>query len=137
MLNILQKAGKENSAEASVKDLQELPEQAFAHKTKLQQFIKDIEELSKTDDKKLSFGKIMRIIEEFTTKYKDILSPKTSKIELGFPAEVDKIYFYVSTKEETLSKDLTASISVKPEGNEVFLMKKRIVTELSTKIPIL
>ncbi len=124
MLNILQKAGKENSAEASVKDLQELPEQSFAHKTKLQQFIKDIEELSKTDDKKLSFGKIMRIIDEFTTKYKDILSPKTSKIELGFPAEVDKIYFYVSTKEETLSKDLTASISVKPEGNEVFFDEK-------------
>lgn len=40
----------------------------------------------------------MRIIEEFTNKYKDLIAPKTSKIELGFPAEVDKIYFMLLQK---------------------------------------
>ncbi|KUY19745.1 hypothetical protein BAZ12_04355 [Elizabethkingia miricola] len=124
MLNTLKKAGGEAGKEAMVKDLQELSEKAFTYKNKLQQLTKDIDEFAKADDKKLSFGKIMRIIEEFTKKYKDLIAPKTSKIELGFPAEVDKIYFYVATKEEILSKDLMASALIKPEGNEVFFDEK-------------
>lgn len=124
MLDILKKAGGEASKEVMVKDLQELSEKAFTYKNKLQQLTKDIDEFAKADDKKLSFGKIMRIIEEFTNKYKDLIAPKTSKIELGFPAEVDKIYFYVTTKEEVLSKDLMASALIKPEGNEVFFDEK-------------
>ncbi|MHC6198661.1 WG repeat-containing protein [Elizabethkingia miricola] len=124
MLNTLKKAGGEAGKEAMVKDLQELSEKAFTYKNKLQQLTKDIDEFAKADDKKLSFGKIMRIIEEFTKKYKDLIAPKISKIELGFPAEVDKIYFYVATKEEILSKDLMASALIKPEGNEVFFDEK-------------
>ncbi len=124
MLNTLKKAGGEAGKEAMVKDLQELSEKAFTYKNKLQQLTKDIDEFVKADDKKLSFGKIMRIIEEFTKKYKDLIAPKTSKIELGFPTEVDKIYFYVATKEEILSKDLMASALIKPEGNEVFFDEK-------------
>ena len=124
MLNTLKKAGGEAGKEAMVKDLQELSEKAFTYKNKLQQLTKDIDEFAKADDKKLSFGKIMRIIEEFTKKYQDLIAPKTSKIELGFPAEVDKIYFYVATKEEILSKDLMASALIKPEGNEVFFDEK-------------
>ena len=124
MLNTLKKAGGEANKEAAVKDLQALSEKAFTYKNKLQQLTKDIDEFAKADDKKLSFGKIMRIIEEFTKKYKDLIAPKTSKIELGFPAEVDKIYFYVATKEEILSKDLMASALMKPEWNEVFFDEK-------------
>ncbi|MDV3574965.1 hypothetical protein CMU59_16865 [Elizabethkingia anophelis] len=124
MLDILNKAGGEAGKEFMVKDLQELSEKAFTYKNKLQQLTKDVDEFAKADDEKLSFGKIMRIIEEFTNKYKDLIAPKTSKIELGFPAEVDKIYFYVATKEEVLSKDLMASALIKPEGNEVFFDEK-------------
>jgi uncharacterized FlaG/YvyC family protein len=76
-----------------VKDLQELSEKAFTYKNKLQQLTKDIDEFAKADDKKLSFGKIMRIIEEFTKKYKDLIAPKTSKIELGFQLKWTKSIF--------------------------------------------
>ncbi|WP_447248893.1 hypothetical protein, partial [Klebsiella pneumoniae] len=60
MLDILNKAGGEASKEVMVKDLQELSEKAFTYKNKLQQLTKDIDEFAKADDKKLSFGKIMR-----------------------------------------------------------------------------
>jgi hypothetical protein len=35
----------------------------------------------------------MRIIEEFTKKYKDLIAPKTSKIELGFQLKWTKSIF--------------------------------------------
>lgn len=115
---LMEEAEKVSDKEEMMKILDKIPESVFTHKNKINAYISDAKGLDKLNDKE--FDEVTKAFREFESKYEDILWPIYQTVEVSFPNEIDKIYFYVADSKKKLTQNVIAVNEIPLQETKVF-----------------
>lgn len=103
---IMEEAMKTSGKENALKILEKIPESSFVYKNKINEYIQEIKGFDNMDDKE--FSEITKMMREFEEKFAEILFPIYQTVEISFPNEISKVYFYIADSKEKISQNLMA-----------------------------